>query len=192
MDIIVHLLSPDFSWLWVEIGKNACLSLILAFPLAIASKKKWPIVVALFIGVFAIDLHGYPQVLSELGFGVQRPIGRTIVNSYGFELFLVGWIYIYYSVKALMSGKTKDWKVEEKNSLLILSVACGFQANIFIDTLAKNDELFYEPLTTFLKYFFEVRFVDIPESFLGMYIAIFLSGICIFSWKYWQLKNHAE
>jgi len=193
MDIIVQLLSPDFRWLWIEIGKNICLSFVLALPLAIVSKKIWPVAMSMLIGVFAIDLHGYSKVLSGLGFGTQLLNGRTIVNSYGFELFLIGVIYLFYIIYIMRNRNiANNWKIKERFSLLILSVACGFQANIFIDTLYKNDELYYEPLTTLLRYFLEVRFEDIPKLLLAMYMAIFLAGICVFSWEYLQQKNNVN
>lgn len=190
MDIITQLLSPDFEWLWIEISKNACLSIILAFPLTIASKKMWPVVVSMLVGMFAIDLHGYSKVFSKLGFGVHPLNGRTIVNSYGFELFLLGSIYLFYIIISLRDMKiAHSWKVKERFSLLILSIACGFQANIFIDTLIKNDGLFYEPLTTLLEYFWNIQIQNIPIFLLKTYIFLFLTGICIFSWIYLRQKR---
>jgi hypothetical protein len=190
MDIIVQLISPGFWWLWAEIGKNAFLSFMLAFPLALASKKKWPVAVSMFIGVFAIDLHGYSKVLSNLGFEILPLTGRTIVNSYGFELLLINSIYLFYLFKIFTFQNNKtSWAIKERFSLLILSVAIGFQANIFIDTLINNDDLFYEPLITLLKNFVDVKIDDVSKLLLGLYIVLFLTGIYLFSWEFQKQKE---
>lgn len=189
MDIMVQLFSADFRWLWIEVGKNAGLSFILALPLAITSKKMWPIVAAMLIAVFAIDLHGYSKIISSLGFDIKPLNGRTIVNSYGFELALIGGIYFLYIVTVLKKRNILEWqRIQEKFSLLILTIAIGFQANIFIDTFIQNSGLFYEPLTTILRYFVEVNIVDIPKVLLGMYMTIFIIGIYLFSWEYRRQK----
>lgn len=191
MDIVVQLFSAEFRWLWIEIGKNAGLSFILALPLAIASKKIWPITVSVLIGVFAIDLHGYSKVISSLGFDIQPQNGRTIVNSYGFELLLISGIYMSYIITTLSRHKVAEWlRTEEKYSLLILVVAIGFQTNIFIDTLIRNDGLYYEPLTTFLNYFTNMRITNLPKTLLWAYMFLFLFAICVFSWKSWQLRTN--
>ena len=190
MGIIAQLLSPDFRWLWIEICNNALLSFVLALPLTLASRKKWPVIVAVFIGLFAIDIHGYFKVLASLGLDVQPLKGRTIVNSYGFELALLSGIYLIYVTRVWNDLENADsWKVKEKFSLLILSVACGFQANLFVDTLIQNQPLFYEPLTTILSHFGKFRFENIPKLFMGLYIALFLAEICLFSWEYWRQKQ---
>ena len=83
----------------------------------------------------------------------------------------------------------ENWKIKEKFSFLILSVACGFQANLFVDTLIQNEALYYEPLTTMMRYFGKVRFENIPKLLLGLYIALFLTEICLFSWGYLHQKK---
>ena len=190
MSIIAQLLSPDFGWFWIEISKNALLSFVLSLPIAIVSKKAWPVVVAVFIGLFAIDIHGYFKILSLLGFDIQKLKGRTIVNSYGFELLLVIGIYIFYIFKVRKVRElVENWKIKEKFSFLIISVACGFQANLFVDTTIANQPIYYEPLTSLLRHFGKVSFENIPIFLLGLYMVIFLLEICLFSWEYWYQKK---
>ena len=150
----------------------------------------WPVAVAVFVGLFAIDIHGYFRILSLLGFNIQKLNGRTIVNSYGFELLLVIGIYIFYIFRVRKVRETvENWKIKEKFSFLIISVACGFQANLFVDTTIANQPIYYEPLTTIMSYFGKARFEDIPKLLLGLYITLFLIEICLFSWIYWRQKK---
>ena len=190
MNIIAQLLSPDFRWFWIEISKNALLGLLLSLPIAIVSKKAWPVAVAVFVSMFAIDIHGYFKVLHLLGFNIQKLKGRTIVNSYGFELLVIIGIYIFYIFKVRkFQDIVENWKIKENFSFLIISVACGFQANLFVDTTIANQPIYYEPLTTFISYFMKVRFENIPIVLLGLYITLFLTEICLFSWAYWRQKR---
>jgi len=184
MEILGHLMSPDFGGIWLEIAKNASLSFILALPLTIRVKKVWPVVLAVLVGVFAIDIHGYFAVLHDLGFNVQPLKGRTLVNSYGFELTVLILIYSIYQLKlAKCRNIFQKIILEERYFGAILGIAIGFHSNIFVDTTIKNSELFYEPFSSIIGLFVSVGYGEIPKILLWGYICAFFLSIYLLTKK---------